>query len=170
MTSNVVLGVFPDVAGAAQGVQSLLAASFPAHSIDVLSGVPYPDEAFGLPPQQSNLTKIAPVAWIIGAICGFTLVAGSAWLSRLPLAAKPIVALPAAGVITYELAMLFGVVVTAFFTLREMRLPDWRKSPYHYRVAEGWLAVTVQCRDAMAATGAIAALKSAGAEEVTRHG
>lgn len=169
MADVTVLGIFREVDSAARGVQNALEANFTPRDLDVITGVPYPDAVWGLPPQKSNLRKIAVFGWFIGALTGFTIAAGTAWLYPLPTAAKPIISLPTCAVIVYEFAMLFGVFAAAIFTLVECKLPDYRPKPYHSKVAEGWPAVTVVCRDGQNVEGAENALRSAGAEEVVRH-
>lgn len=169
MADVTVLGIFREVDNAAQGVQNALKANFAPRDIDVMTGVPYPDEVWGLPELKSNLRKIAPVFWITGFLTGCVLALGSAWLYPLPTGGKPIMSLPTSAIIVYELSMLFGVFSSVFGSLWEMGLPNYSKRPYHHKVTEGWPAVTVFCKDGQNVEGAENALKAAGAEEVVRH-
>lgn len=169
MADVFVLGLYKGVDSAAQGIQGLLKANFAARDIDVLTGVPYPDEVWGLPEQHSNLRKFAAIFWVWGAIVGFTIAAGTAWLYQLPTAAKPIVSLTTIGVIVYEFAMLHAMFATAIGTLAETGLPDFSKKPYHPKVTEGWPAVIARCRDGRNIEEASLALQAAGAEEVIRN-
>ncbi|MBU6429904.1 MAG: DUF3341 domain-containing protein [Cyanobacteria bacterium REEB65] len=169
MADVYVIGAFKEADTAAQGIKKLLDANFPTGDIDVLTGVPYPPEVWGLPAPKSNLRKIAAIFWILGACSGFTLTSGTGWLFPLPTAAKAIISVPAYGIITYEFAMLFGMFGTAIFTLIETRLPNLKKLPYHNKVTEGWPAVTVRCPDGRNVDSAESLLKTAGAQEVLRH-
>ncbi len=169
MPDITVLGIFREVDNAARGVQNALKANFSPREIDVITGVPYPDEVWGLPELKSNLRKIAPVFWITGFCVGTLLSIGSAWLYPLPTGGKPIMSLPTSAIIIYEMSMLFGVFASVFGSLKEMGLPDYSKKPYHSKVTEGWPAVTVFCKDGHNVEGAESALKSAGADEVVRH-
>jgi len=169
MADVTVLGVFKEVDTAAAGVQNALKANFTPRDIDVLTGVPYPNEVWGLPRMKSNLTKIAPVFWIVGFCIGNLMTLGSQFLYPLPTGGKSIGTLATNAVIVYELSMLFGIFASAIATLVESGLPNFKKLPYHTKVTEGWPAVTVLCRDGANVEGAEAALKDAGAEEVVRH-
>lgn len=169
MADVTVLGIFREVDNAAHGVQNALKANFTPRDIDVITGVPYPDEVWGLPELKSNLRKIAPVFWIIGFLVGTLLSLGSAWLYPLPTGGKPIMSLPTSAIIIYELSMLFGIFASVFGSMWEMGLPNFSKRPYHNKVTEGWPAVTVFCKDGQNVESAENALKSAGAEEVVRH-
>jgi len=169
MANVTVLGIYREVDTAAQGIQNALKANFAPRDIDVITGVPYPDEVWGLPELKSNLRKIAPTFWVIGFLVGLLLAAGSAWLYPLPTGGKPIISLPTSAIIIYEMAMLFGIFSSVFGALIEMGLPDMGKKPYHLKVTEGWPAVTVFCKDGQNVDGAEAALKAAGAEEIVRH-
>lgn len=169
MAHVTVLGIFREVDNAAHGVQNALKANFAPRDIDVITGVPYPDEVWGLPEQKSNLRKIAPVFWITGFIVGLLLSLGTAWLYPLPTGGKPIMSLPTSAIIVYEMSMLFGVFASVFGSLKEMGLPDYSKKAYHHKVTEGWPAVTVFCKDGQNVEGAENALKTAGAEEIVHH-
>jgi hypothetical protein len=169
MADVTVLGVFKEVDTAAEGVQNVLKANFAARDIDVLTGVPYPSEVWGLPRLKSNLQKIAPVFWIIGFCTANLLTLGSQFLYPLPTGGKAIGTLATNAIIVYELSMLFGIFSSAIATLAESGLPNFKKLPYHNKVTEGWPAVTVLCRNGANVEGAEAALKNAGAEEVVRH-
>jgi hypothetical protein len=54
-------------------------------------------------------------------------------------------------------------------TLTELRLPTLKKLPYHPKITEGWLAVTVDCPVEEDARRAEESLRSTGAHEVVRH-
>lgn len=169
MADVYVVGAFMEADSAAQGIKRLIDANFPVADIDVMTGVPYPPEVWGLPEPKSNLRKLAAIFWVVGAICGFTLTSGTAWLYPLPTAGKAIVTLPAYGIITYEFAMLFGMFASAIGMLFETGLPTMKKLPYHSKVTEGWPAVTVRCPDGRNVEGAEGMLKTAGAQDVVRH-
>ncbi len=169
MADVYVVAAFCEVDAAADGIKRLLAADFPARNIDVLTGVPYPPEIWGLPAPRSNIRKIAALFFVIGAACGFTVASGTGWLYPLPTGAKAIISLPAYGIITYEFATIFGVFAAAIATLLEARLPTMKNLPYHPRVSEGWPTVTVRCADSQNIDGAESLLRLAGAQDVLRH-
>ncbi len=169
MADVYVVATFPEVDTAADGIKRLLDAHFAARNIDVLTGVPYPPETWGLPALKSNIRKIAALFFAIGAACGFTVAAGTGWLYPLPTGAKAIITLPAYGIITYEFATIFGVFAAAIGTLAETRLPTMKSLPYHPKVSEGWPTVTVRCPDSQNIDNAESLLRLAGAQDVLRH-
>jgi hypothetical protein len=169
MSDTYVLARYREVDPAAAGIQRLLGASVKPGDIDVMTGVPYPEEVWGLPESKSNIRKVAAIFWVIGACCGFTLAAGTAWLYPLPTGGKPIVSLPTAAVIVYEMSMLMGIFSVAAATLIESKLPNFKKLPYHPAVSDGHVVLSVRCTDESQATKVDEVLKASNADEVLRH-
>ena len=162
MAKSELLGIYDSVERAADAVEGLRDAGFPDTAVEVLSGVPYPEGAFGEPPTKHRLYTF-PFA---GAACGFAL--GVAWLVgaqvTLPLitGGKPIVAIPAVFQILYEGTMIGAVIFTVLGVLFESRLPDGI-SLYDDRLADGYVGVSLNTdgdeitrgSDILVATGAV---------------
>ncbi len=169
MAKSELLGIYDSVDSAADAVEGLRDAGFADTAVEVLSGVPYPEGAFGEPHIKHRLYTF-PFA---GAACGFAL--GVAWLVAaqvsLPLitGGKPIVAIPAVFQILYEGTMIGAVLFTVLGILFESRLPDG-VSLYDKRLADGYVGVSLNTdedelargRDVLVAAGAIDIIDSSG--------
>jgi hypothetical protein len=179
------LGIFPDVGSAGEAVTGLLQAGFVANQITSLSSVAYPEGVLVQGGGRSFFRWISLAAAGAGALAGFGLAAGTAWLYPVQTGDKPIVALFPASIVTFEVTMLFAIIGTVVGMFLEMRLPAWRARLYDPAIAEGCIGISltfhgpgevVACgpgREGMEqCIGAIAALsvseQRARAEEVMR--
>ncbi len=79
---------------------------------------------------------------------------------------KPILAVPAMAVITYEGTMLGAIIMTIIGVLFESRLPRPIMGLYDTRITEGYVGVLVSCPPERAAR-AQQILRTAGAEDVS---
>lgn len=138
-----ILGIFRDVETAALGVDSLVKAGFSEEHITSLTSVPYSDGVLVKTNQRTWFRWLAVAGGIFGAIAGFLLAAGTAWLYPVQTGDKPIIALYPTGIITYELTMLFAILGTIGGMFLEMRLPPWRARPYDPAIAEGYIGISV---------------------------
>lgn len=166
-----VLGLFPNGDAAGTGVEALVQAGFSRRDISVMSPVPLPPNAYGLDAAKPKLW----IPWatlaggIIGACTGFLLAGGTAWLYPLNTGAKPIIALPPVGIITYELTMLFATLFTVVATLYNQYLPSYGPQPYAPEVsANGQFAVVIPCSSAEDVARAEQSLSRANASAVRR--
>ncbi len=139
-----VLGLFGDLDAAVRAVDALKAARFAAREIAVLSSIPLPPDALGLPHTRTHdQVRASVVMGAVGTLAGFLLAAGTAWLYPLPTGGKAIVSMPTSGVIMYEMTML-GAIWTAFFlALYHIGRQSRGKVPYDDRIAAGKIGVTV---------------------------
>lgn len=145
-----VLALFPNGDAAGTGVEALAQAGFSRRDINVMSAVPLPPNAYGLDEAKGKLwTPYATlVGGILGALTGFLVAGGTAWLYPLNTGGKAIIALPPVGVITYEFTMLFATLFTVFATLYNQYLPSYGPQPYAPEVSDGQFAVVVPCTNA----------------------
>jgi hypothetical protein len=137
------LGIFSDIASAAQGVESLLRAGFSEAQITSLSSVPYPDGVLVKPERRTRVGWFSLAGGILGAVTGFGLAAGTAWLYPVRTGDKPIIALYPTAIITFEITMLLALVGTMVGMFLEMRLPRWGKSLYDPSIAAGNIGISV---------------------------
>jgi hypothetical protein len=179
-----ILGVFTDIETAGNGVAGLVKAGFVETQITSLTSVPYPDGVLVKTGGRSWFRWLALSAGVAGAGAGFLLAAGTAWLYPVQTGDKPIIAFFPAGIITFEVTMLFAIIGTMAGMFLEMRLPPWKARLYDPAIADGCIGIsitihsggeTVACgRGAETDTcvGTIAALsareQSARAEEIMR--
>jgi len=180
------LGIFPDVESAGEAVTGLLRAGFVPSQITSLTSVAYPEGVLVEVEGRSFLRWITLACAAAGALAGFGLAAGTAWLYPVQTGDKPIVALFPASIVTFEVTMLFAIIGTMVGMFLEMRLPAWKPRLYDPAIAEGFIGISltfhgpgdvVACgpgKEAMEkCIGAIAALpvpeQRARAEEVMRQ-
>jgi len=169
MANRTVLGVYHDADSAASGVDALREAGFSNRDYDVLTGSPYPEEAFGehVPP---NKLYVFP---IIGAFCGLSVAilvnAGTALSNPIVVGGKPVLAIPAFAIIMYEGTMLGAILFTVLGVIFESRLPRFSLGVYDTRITEGYIGLIVSAPEdrVMAAE---TALRKGGAEDVKFEG
>ncbi len=157
------LGIFKDVDSASRGVENLIKAGFDEAGITSLTSVPYPDGVLVRTDQRTWFRWLALAGGIFGAISGFILAAGTAWLYPVQTGDKPIIALYPAGIITYEVTMLFAILGTIGGMFLEMRLPPRRERPYDPAIAEGYIGVSVSVPSGDRRSRAEELMKEAGA-------
>jgi hypothetical protein len=161
------LGIFNDVETAARAVESLVGAGFAEEAIGSLTSVPYPDGVLVKTDQRIWFRWLALAGGIVGAVAGFLLAAGTAWVYPVQTGDKPIIAYYPTGIITYEVTMIFAIIGTIVGMFLEMRLPSLRKLPYDEAIAEGLIgiSVSVPSRDQMSRAERI--MQEAGALRIT---
>jgi hypothetical protein len=163
-TSGPLLALYAEAEQAARAMGALRRAGFRHEQLEVLTGVPYPEGAFGEPPAKHRLA----VYPFLGAAAGFALSAvGAAWTQLaypLVTGGLPLLAIPPVINVLYEGTLLGALVATFAGVLLESRLPDFFPAPYDPRISEGYVGVLVNAgarRDT-----AEAALREAGPVEI----
>jgi hypothetical protein len=137
------LGIFKDIDNASRGVDSLINAGFNEADITSLTSVPYPDNVLVKTDQRTWFRWLALAGGFVGALVGFFLAAGTAWLYPVQTGDKPIIALYPTGIITYEITMLFALLGTMVGMFLEMKLPPRGKRPYDEAISEGCIGISV---------------------------
>ncbi|MRR06322.1 MAG: DUF3341 domain-containing protein [Deltaproteobacteria bacterium] len=179
-----ILGIFRDIESAAQAVDELVRVGFTEAQIDSLTSVPYPDDVLVRTGQSSRFRWLALAGGLFGAIAGFVLVAGTAWLYPVQTGDKPIITIYPTAIICFEVGMLFAIIGTMVGMFREMGLPAVSKRAYDPAITEGCIGIsltihgggeTVHCMPGPTTgecIGAIASLSAADqrerAEEIMR--
>ena len=132
----------------AAAVEGLVRAGFTEAQITSLTSVPYPDGVLVKSGQRSWFRWLALAGGMAGAVAGFGLAAGTAWLYPVQTGDKPIIALYPTAIITFEVAMLFAIIGTMVGMFLEMGLPALGKRPYDPAIAEGCIGISVDhpCR------------------------
>ncbi|HEY5975578.1 MAG TPA: quinol:electron acceptor oxidoreductase subunit ActD [Geobacteraceae bacterium] len=138
-----ILGIFRDVETAARGVEGLVRGGFTEAQIDSLSSVPYPDGVLVRTTRSSWFRWLTLASGIAGAVAGFLLAAGTAWLYPVQTGDKPIIALYPTGIITFEVTMLFAIIGTMAGMFLEMWLPPRRTRLYDPAIADGCIGISV---------------------------
>jgi Alternative complex III, ActD subunit len=137
------LGTFKDIETATNAVDSLIAAGFEEQEITSLTSAPYPNGVLVKTDQRTWFRWMSLGGGTFGAFAGFLLAAGTAYLYPVQTGDKPIVALFPAGIITYELTMLFAVLGAIVGMFLEMRLPPRGERLYDPAIGEGHIGISV---------------------------
>ncbi len=142
-----ILGLYEDPEDGARAMDGLHSAGLDPNDFDVLTGTPYPEGAFGEHVPQHRLFRFP----LFGAMIGFTLAilytAGTQLAWPIVTGGKPILAIPAMLIITYELTMLFAVIMTVVGIIFESRLPNFSPGAYDTRITEGLIGVVVAAEE-----------------------
>lgn len=168
MPTKQVLGLFTSADTAAAAMDRLKEAGFRAEDVRVMTGHPFPEGAFG-----EHIPKHRLYAFpFFGAAVGFTiailLTAGTQVSYPLITGGKPILAVPAMAVITYEGTMLGAILMTIFGVLFESRLPRPFMGLYDTRITEGYIGIELNCPEERLHAASLA-LRQAGAEDVKNN-
>lgn len=138
------LGVFRTPEEVAEAMDHLRALGLPGHSLKVLSGLPYPEGAFGEEPERHRL-YVFP---LVGALCGFAVgllvTIGTQVAVPLVTYAMPILAIPPMINVIFQGTMLGAIIFTVIGFLFESRLPDFGSEPYDPRITAGYLGLLVR--------------------------
>lgn len=166
MANRNVLGLFKDPDTTANAVDSLKQAGFGTDSFDILSGVPYPEGAFGEHGPGHKLFVFP----LIGALCGFTvallLTIGTQVSFPMVQGGKPLIAIPPMMIVMYEGSMLGAIIFTVLGVIFESRLPRAGLGAYDPRITAGYIGLLVSAPEEK--VGLVEqTLRSAGAEDVT---
>ncbi len=137
------LGIFRDVETASTAVKTLIKAGYPESEIISLTSTAYPDGVLVKTDQHTRFRWLSLAGGICGAIAGFLLAAGTAYLYPVQTGDKPIIAFFPTGIITYELTMLFAILGAMVGMFLEMRLPPLKARPYDPAIAEGYIGISV---------------------------
>jgi hypothetical protein len=137
------LGIFKDVETAAKAVDNLIEAGFSEEKITSLTSVPYPDGVLVKTDQRTWFRWFSLAGGITGAVTGFLLAAGTAWVYPVQTGDKPIIALYPTGIVTYEVTMLFAIIGAIVGMFLEMKLPPLRERLYDPAISEGFIGISV---------------------------
>jgi hypothetical protein len=164
------LGVFKDIESAAKAVESLVRTGFPEKEITSLTSVPYPDGVLVKTDQRTWFRWVSLAGGIMGAVAGFSLAAGTAWLYPVQTGDKPIIAFYPTGIITYEITMLFAILGAIVGMFLEMRLPPRRERVYDPAIGEGSIGISVSTTSGSESSRAASIMKEAGAIRTIAEG
>ncbi len=167
MTSNVI-GVFHDPNSALIAAGELKGAGF--ESLEIMSPVPIHGVEEVLGKKKSAIKNFTFIGALIGGISGFALAAGTSVLYPHPVGGRPIITIPPFLIITYELAILFGILATVLGFIVSARLPAFRNRVYAPEAAVDKFVVTAPYDNDEHFKRAEAILNDAGAEQVRAVG
>jgi hypothetical protein len=127
----------------------LARANVPAEDIEVRSSAPLWDDIrpAGLK-LHSRVVLMAVLGGLLGGTAFFLMVEISSRLYPLRTGGFPIVALPAAGIITFEGVAIGAIISTAATVVYECRLPSLSPpGPLDHYLADDYILVSVRCAE-----------------------
>jgi len=137
------IGIFTDLKSAASAVDGLIRAGFLESQITSLTSVPYPAGALVRAEPRGWFRWVSLAGAVTGALAGFALAAGTAWLYPVRTGAKPIIALFPTGIVTFEVTMLFALIGTMVGMFLEMRLPALSPRLYDPGIGDGLIGISL---------------------------
>lgn len=165
MAKQGILALFKDANSAGEASRLLTQGGFDRGDIEVMSGAPYPDGAFGEEPAKHRL-YVFP---LMGAIMGFSvavlLTIGTQLSFPLVTGGKPILSVPPMIIVTYEGTMLGAIIFTVLGIIFESRLPRAILGLYDKRITEGYIGLLLACPEERV-SWVDTLLHQAGAEEI----
>lgn len=160
------IGIFPDDERCAHGIEKLKETDAEWFAY---SPIPSQEIASAAETRPSHVRSFALVSGIFGALLALAITIGTSVEWNIVAGGKPIVALPAFLVITFELMSLGAAIggVLGFFLLNGMPAFDL-KPGYSERFSGDQFGVIVEC-DETDSERFESLLRTAGADEVTRE-
>ena len=142
MADQSILGLFSSSDEAVEAADKLKANG--VEEFEVLTDTPYPDGAFGEPESRHRLYVFPMIGAALGLSVALLLTAGTQLAYPLVTGGKPIMAIPAMFIISYEGTMLGAILFTILGVLFESRLPGLGKGVYDGRITEGYIGLVVK--------------------------
>jgi mono/diheme cytochrome c family protein len=161
------LGLFSEVASAADAIDGLHDLGIPDGRISVMSGMPYQGEMLGRPRVRTKMSRVALGGAILGVLTALFLTAGIFLLYPLVQGGQPIVPIPPSLIVTFEVTMLGTMWVTFLGFVVLNRLPVFGRPAYDARVTAGDIGVLVHV-DEEVSLQAEQVLHQSGAHDVQR--
>lgn len=166
--SGGLVGSFPYLDSLLEAIKRLHQAGY--QDLQALSPVPHHaiDEALEKPPSPVRVFTL--IGCLLGGITGLVLTIATSLHYPLITGGKPIISFPPFLIITFELTILFGGLMTLGGMLLNARLPRVHIGPaYDPRFSEDRFGLWVRC-EAKDFDGVTRLLENAGAEEIRRAG
>lgn len=164
------LGLFSDVTTSAKAVEGLLKAGFKEREITSLSSIPYPEGVLVNTHHRSWFHWLSLAGGLTGAVCGFALAVGTAWIYPVQTGDKPIISYFSSAIISYEFAMLFAIIGAVVGMFLEMGLPPWSRKRYDPAISEGYIGICVEADSEQRQAEAEQVMRRAGAQRIVTEG
>jgi hypothetical protein len=140
-----IMGLFDESTKAADAIDELHLLAIPEENIDVITGVPFPEQALGRHREWLRLPYVVLGGALAGLMFGIFLSVITPSLYPLILGGRSIVTGPPAAIITYVFTMMFTIVSTFLGVLWEMGFPSFESKHYNKLVTSGHIAVLLEC-------------------------
>ena len=147
MAKHPILGLFKDANAAADAGDALRSSGVSDTDIDFLTDAPYPEGAFGEREEKHRLYLYPFIGATLGLTAAILLTSMTQLAYPLVTGGKPILALPAMAVVSYEGTMLGAILFTCLGVVFESRLPKLKKGLYDTKITEGYIGVLASVED-----------------------
>ena len=141
------IGLFDESTKTADAIDEINALDIPEADIVIMTGMPYPQEAFGSEREWIRLSYVVLAGALAGLSIGIFLSVITPLLYPLTVGGRPIVTGPPAAVIIFVFTMMGTIVSTFLGVIWEMGFPSFEKKYYDRSVTSGHLAVVLHCPD-----------------------
>ena len=167
MAELLLLGLFHEATPTADTIDELRQIGVPDDRITIMSGVPYQPEMLGRQYTYERLLPIALFGAIGGLLTALFLTVGTPLLYPIHVGGQPLIPIPPALIIVFELMMLGTVLATFAGILAESRFPIFGRHVYDVRITEGHIGLLARV-DAALIDRAAEILKAHGAHHMQR--
>jgi hypothetical protein len=152
MAKSHTLALFNNFDQAAKAIGELKASKldgFRMEDVTLKSPIEHPEIAEALGPRPVYVQIYTLVGAVMGAVLGFLFIASDQANFLLQVrGGRPVVPIPPDMVITYELFILFGVLVTVLGCFIAWKLPGKRSPLYNASISEDKIGILVKADDA----------------------
>ena len=140
-----IMGLFEQAKNAADIIDDLYQLGFQSDEIEIMTGVPYPEQALGRHREWLRLPYIVLGGAAAGLLFGIFLSVITPTLYPLTLGGRSIVTGPPAAIIIFVFTMMATIVSTFLGVLWEMGFPSFEPKHYHKLVTSGQIAIVLDC-------------------------
>lgn len=144
---------FEEAGNALQELKDSNLAGFRMDDVTIKSPIEHPELSSLLGPRPVYVQLFTLCGAVFGSVTGFTLIASAQANFLLQIrGGRPVVPIPPDMVLTYELFILCGVLMTALGCFIGWKLPGRRSPLYNERVSEDKIAILVKADSAAIAS------------------
>lgn len=145
------IGLFHESTETADAIDEFRGLNIHKENIVIMTGMPYPEQAFGLDREWIRLPYIVLIGALAGLLFGLFLSVITPTLYPLTVGGRSIVTGPPAAVIIFIFTMMGTIVSTFMGVIWEMGFPSFDQKYYNRLVTSGHLAVVIDCPDSQEA-------------------
>lgn len=147
MAMKRVLAIFRNDQDAADATDALQGLGMSNGDFDILTGVPYPEGAFGERIKRLRIYVFPFVGALLGLAVALLLTIGTQISYPMVTGGKPILSIPAMAIVSYEGTMLGAILFTVIGIIFESRLPRPKLGLYDDRITAGFIGILIGCQE-----------------------
>jgi len=142
------MGLFEKSIQAADAIDDLHLLGVPEHKIEVMTGVPFPEQSLGQHREWLRLPYVVLGGALAGFLFGIFLSVITPTFYPLTLGGRSIITGPPAAIITFVFTMMATIVSTFLGVVWEMGFPSFEPKHYHKLITSGHIAISLECLEA----------------------